>query len=460
MSNLKLNQWIQRLIPPKIVKQLQSNPLKRSLMVAVSGTIGLRVANAGLTFMTSVILTRLLGASSYGSYAYALSWIRLAQIPAELGLGAVTLREISIYLAKSEWQLARGLLSWVTKSVFLASTIVAILTGLLIWGLDIASASINLITIVLALISLPLRTLLKMRESALKAFNRIVLAQLPQQLFQPVLLLIILGIVYATIGPRISDVEVMSISIFTFLVALLMGTWLYNLYLPNQIRANTSSYNVRIWLASSLPFIFTAGMSIVNTETDSLMLGSMQGAESVGIYTVANRCTQLITFILIAVNSSIAPTFATLYAQGNLQKLQSIVTKSCRLILLSSLPLSMILIFFGHWFLLIFGSEFVAGHSALIFLSIGKLVNATTGSVALLLNMTGNERDTALGVAISALLNAVLNFLLIPHFGIQGAAVATATSTVVWNIILSFFVYKRLKIYPTAFIRLRHSAND
>jgi O-antigen/teichoic acid export membrane protein len=72
------------------------------------------------------------------------------------------------------------------------------------------------------------------------------------------------------------------------------------------------------------------------------------------------------------------------------------------------------------------------------------------GSVAQLLNMTGHERDMARGVVIAAISNIVLNAVLIPPFGMQGAAIATATTLLIWNYLLYRDVKYRLGIETIA----------
>jgi O-antigen/teichoic acid export membrane protein len=131
-------------------------------------------------------------------------------------------------------------------------------------------------------------------------------------------------------------------------------------------------------------------------------------------------------------------------------KLQNKITLSARLIILLSLPIGIILIFFGKVFLSIYGTDFAIGLSSLRILCIGQLVNASVGSVGLLLIMTGHERDSAWGIGLGAIANVILNFLLIPPWGIDGAAIATSSSMVIWNIILMWFVWKRLGIFSTA----------
>jgi O-antigen/teichoic acid export membrane protein len=77
------------------------------------------------------------------------------------------------------------------------------------------------------------------------------------------------------------------------------------------------------------------------------------------------------------------------------------------------------------------------------------------GLAALVLNMTGHERDTAKGIAVSALLNVTLNALLIPLWGIEGAALASTLSMVVWNSLLVVLVHRRLGLHATALGPLR-----
>jgi O-antigen/teichoic acid export membrane protein len=78
------------------------------------------------------------------------------------------------------------------------------------------------------------------------------------------------------------------------------------------------------------------------------------------------------------------------------------------------------------------------------------MINAGMGSVGLILNMTGNEKDTLKGHIIAALVNIILNLVLIPYFGINGAAWATAVSMICWNLILGLLVFKRLGIWAHA----------
>jgi O-antigen/teichoic acid export membrane protein len=141
---------------------------------------------------------------------------------------------------------------------------------------------------------------------------------------------------------------------------------------------------------------------------------------------------------------------ARLYAAGEIERLQRVVTTAARAVLLVSLPIAAPLILFGDWLLSFFGPNFTTGRTALAILTAGQLFNVAIGSVGQLLVMTGHEGDAARGIGIGALLNIVLCAALIPRWGMEGAATATATSTIAWNLLMAVWVYKRLRIRSCA----------
>ena len=98
----------------------------------------------------------------------------------------------------------------------------------------------------------------------------------------------------------------------------------------------------------------------------------------------------------------------------------------------------------------VFGAAYGGSGAALGILAIGQLCDAAFGSVVFLLNMTGHERDTVRGLSIGVVVNALLNLALIPLFGINGAAAATALTLLIWNVLLWRAVRRRLGIDSTA----------
>ncbi len=432
----------------------QQHNLRSFLARAVAGTFGLQVASAGLGYLSTLFLARLLGAAGYGSYAYAIALLNLLLIPAVLGLRSTLTRDIAVYRTQADWGAVRGLLQWANNIVLWASIFLAVVTLGVVWQLSQSTDSQTLIVLAIALLSLPVRALTELRQAAMYALQHIVSGQLPEMLIRPLLFVTLLGSGYLTFGDKFTAPWAMAAYAFTSVIAFFVGNHLLKKAVSRHCQPAPAQYQRKLWLQRSLPMLLVGGMYVINNQTDKVMLGAMQGVSAVGIYNIASQGTKLITFVLIAFGTSLGPTFASLYAQGNISRLQQIITKSCRLILLSALPISIGLIVFGAQFLSLFGPDFVQGKTVLAILSIGQLTNAATGTVALLLTMTNHQKDVATGVTLSALLNIILNALLIPRWGAEGAAVATASSAILWNVLLVIVAYKRIGIHSTALGKL------
>ena len=151
----------------------------------------------------------------------------------------------------------------------------------------------------------------------------------------------------------------------------------------------------------------------------------------------------------------LAPRIAELYAAGDLRALDRLLGRLGRLVLAAGFPVVLGLVLFGRWLLLVFGADFVQGYALLVILSVGQLVNILVGPVATLLTMTGHERDALVGLGISALVKLLLGVALLPLWGAAGVAVAAAAGLIVWNVLLAWFVRRRLGLAPWCVAALR-----
>lgn len=454
MNIMNINSTIKNIIRCHIKYFWNSNNVhdfnfKKYLIKGVSGTFTLKIVNVALLLISSVILARILDTNGYGTYAYIKSWIGLLTIPATLGLQELLMREVAIYKVKSEWELMRGLLHWANKVVVLSSIILGLITALIVWIFFKDSNPEMLFAFWIAIASLPILSLARIRLAAMKGLHKVILGQLPEMMVGPLLLIIFTIFSYFFIGNNLNVIWVTSLELVIAVITFIIGTYSLKKSLPKIIEKVKNKYQSFSWMTSAVPLIFLNFIQVINAKADILMLGSITGLSAVGIYSVTIRCAHMISFISIAVNSFLAPIVASLYAKGEFDRLQKIVSQASRAILIFSTITFLILIIFSNQFLLLFGKEFTQGKAALAILGFGYLGNAVAGPVGCLLNMTGHERDTAIGGAISAMLNVLLNFLLIPRFGMNGAAIATTVSLVFWVSLLAVCVYKRLGLHST-----------
>ena len=425
--------------------------LRQQLIHGAIGSAIIQIATRILALVLGVVLARGLGAEGYGIYSYAFAFLALMMVVAELGMPTLVLRQIASYHSKEDWPHIRGILLSTLQIAFLSSVILAVIVVFSLYQIDSEIISEQSWAVIFVMILLPFLVITKLITTVIQSLQHVVKAKLVD-VVKIIIVTIGLGLLFYFYPEMRTPKYAVVIQLVSTILVLFLAVALLYRYLPQQVRAVPAQYQSRQWLASAIPLTLIGGASIINNQADILMLGYFRTPEEVGIYRVAVQGSALVSFGLQAVNSVIAPQFARLYAQNDLARLQQIVTKSARAILLLAFPIAFVFIFVGGelagW---AFGLEFAQSHSAIAILTAGQLINAAMGSVGFLLNMTGFEKDVARTLFLTAGLNIILNLFLIPLYGMEGAAIATAISLALWNIALYKIVKIRIGINSTAF---------
>jgi O-antigen/teichoic acid export membrane protein len=428
-----------------LLERARRTAATRPLVRATSGTFALRVGSAGLLLGTAVILARELGAAGYGAYSYATAWAGVLATPAILGFDRLLVRSVAAWEAVGSWGLMRGLLRRGNQIVGAASAMLVLLAAV-VGGLLLHEPFRGPFLLGLALV--PLIALTGVRKGAMQGLGRVVLGNVPDLLVRPTLLFIGLAVVVVG-GSGLDPAGAMAVNVVATGAAFLVCVVLLRRAQPARLAAAKPGYETRAWLATATPMMFVSGMLAINYHLAEVLLGSLDNAHAVGVFVVANRVTQVMTFLPYAVNAVLAPRFARLYALGRFGELQALVTLAVRRLTLATVPIAVALVLFQTPVLHVFGNEFESAGTALVILTVGQLVSIVAGSVAVLLMMTGYERDAAAGVGLGLLVNLTLGTVLIPAMGADGAALATAGSLACWNGVLALLVHKRLRIDAT-----------
>jgi O-antigen/teichoic acid export membrane protein len=213
-----------------------------------------------------------------------------------------------------------------------------------------------------------------------------------------------------------------------------------------QLQNVTGHFETRQLLHSSMPLFWIALMNLAMNKTATFMLGIWGTKADVGIFAIANRTAMLTSFIMLAVNSIAAPKFAALYKQGDMKTLDSTARNSTKLMTAMVSPLLLVFILFPEKVMKLFGPQFLEGATALMILSVGQLVNVIIGPVGYLLIMSGHEKSFRNNLFAFVSLNILLNFILIPKYGIIGTSIATTFSVVMMKIVAMILVYWKLSI--------------
>ena len=411
--------------------------------------MGLKIVASALGFVLNILLARFLGVGDFGIYTYALAWQDLLIIPSLLGLDILLVREVAVYRAKSEWSLLRGILRWSNLIVLVSSIAIALISMAVIWHLNQDRPEM-LLAFALVMCLLPISALRNVRLAAMKGLRLVFLGLLPEMILVPVLVIGLSAGWYLLNDRTITAPLVLGSRLIATIITLAIGIYLLQKALPTEVKQASYEYDTRTWVNNLLPFMLLGGMYVITSRSDTLMLGTIMGTEASGLYNPVIRGVQLLAFVLTAVNNVLSPNVAGLYTENKIEEMQQVVTQSSRIMLLVSLPMAAFLIFGGNWYLSLFGAEFIPAKPALTILCLGQLFSIASGSVGILLTMTGNERCNLIASSINVLLNIVLNWFWIPLWGLAGAAAATTVSTVVVNIYKVITVRKRVGVDPTA----------
>lgn len=437
-----------------------NDSLKSKIIKGVAGSFGLNIALSGLSFMISILFARFLGTVGLGTYSYATTWANILGIPARLGIDQLLIREVAIYRSKSQWGLLGGLLRWANSIVLIFSVLLALISSVIVWTINGNSDSTIVAAIALAMMTIPIISLRTLRLGAMKGLHKVVLGQVPDSLIAPTLVIVLTSLSYLFFSESFNVFWVLIIKIVVTTITLFIGArWLWK-SLPAEIKTVKPQYQGKVWLTNALPFMFLGAVQIINSRIDIIMLGGIRGVKEVGIYAVIVGIAQLTIFIHHAALSVLGPNIATLYSEGKFGQLEKLIQKSVLWVFLISLIVGGTIILLSKYLLLIFGTEFVPGRTALIILILGQIFHALTGPVGMLLNMTGKQNYTAATGALSAILNIILNFTFIPLWGINGAAVATTTSLTLTNMMNVIITKKKLNLSLYSFSSKKKSKKN
>jgi O-antigen/teichoic acid export membrane protein len=216
-------------------------------------------------------------------------------------------------------------------------------------------------------------------------------------------------------------------------------------------KSKSKAFDYKGYVAYTIPAFFIGLLYVLMTEVDVLMLGYFLESSQVGIYSVVVNLAGILIFGLQSVGTIFSPNIAELCELKdftNLEKLLKVLTKW---IFYVSLLIYSIIVIFRVEFLSIFGPAFIAGATALIILAFGQLVNAFSGSTGNVLLMSGKQNWELMNSTLIVIFNIILNAILIPKYGINGAAIATSSSIAIVNLIKLIETYMIFKIHPYNF---------
>ncbi len=423
------------------------------LLGSAAAVLALQLAGLAVNFGLQILLARSLGTGGYGVYVYALRWLGLLAILCQLGLAVGSLRFVPAYAATADWSHLRGFLRAGARSVLAAGVLAGALgwIALAVFGDDLEPGTRR--TFTLALLAVPLYGLLQVWGATLRGLGRVVRSQLPVPVLRP--LFLGFGVLAWWLasgretGAWLRAGSAMALNLGAAALALaLLGWWLRSA-LPAELATAPPQTRWREWRRVMPPLMLQNLLGNLVQRLDILLIGVLLGAYEVALYAAASRVAGLLTLARKAVNAWAAPAISDLHARGRRQELGRLARRASRAIAGLSLVIGAAILLASRPVLLAFGVDFLAARNALLLLAAGHLAASFIGPASFLLAMTGGERTVVRISATAMLASAGLYLILIPAWGLVGAAAGAAATRLGFHLALAVAARRRLGVRAT-----------
>jgi len=397
------------------------------------------------SYFFNFIIARL-GTEQYGLLSLGFAILVILTTFSILGLRSGVLRYIAYYQSKGDNQ---GIKGTIISSMSLACTFSVFIGIALYFSSDFISSFFdpNLSPIlkifsflipILVTSEFFLRTMVAFKKNQYSVFIQDFLEKLIKLLLTVLLIYLGYGLYGATAAYVISIVFTLILSFY------FMEKKVFSI-----LNKTIKSINLKKKLFFfSLPLLMSGTMSLIVSWTDVLMIGYFKTTSDVGIYNATLTISSLLLVLPMSLIALFLPVITTLYSQGKINEFKQTYFRTSKWIFLLNLPLSMIIFLFSKEILGLFGKDYVLGYVALSILSLGYFVHTISLTSLRTIEMSQKTGKIFWIYFIAALLNVIVNYLLIPKHGILGGAIATSLSYLASGILIFFVCRKVMMVQP------------
>ena len=388
-----------------------------------------------IRFVIAFLLARGLGAGDYGLYVLAISAATLFSGIALLGLDDAMTRYVAILAGRRDTAGVRGTIQ---VGLGTATGMGIVIGGLLYLGAEPIATGLfdepRLARLLqLVAVAVPFLAISNMLAGTARGFHRMDIAAFGENVVQSVVRLGLLAVVFLVTGLD-TAAAVVVFGISDVAATITMITLLNRHFALNPL-GRPVRRDAKGVFRFALPLWFSGMLRQFRRNIEALLLGATGSATKVGVYAVVNKVNLVGHVWLLSILVAVKPTMAQLHDRGNRAELGRVYTATTRWSFSLALPCVIAMVLYREPILATFGSSFPAGSTALMVLAAAELANAGTGTCGPMIDMTGHTR---LKVGNSALWTALLiggGVVLIPRWGIVGAATASLIAIATVNIL-------------------------
>lgn len=415
-------------------------------IITFVGSVFVRVAG----LLERVIVARFLGPETYGKIALGLTILNLGTLIGLVGLQIGLVKVLPTSASSSE---QRGYVSFSLQVVTI--TLVVVASGVFLFAEVISKVVFdggvkpNQIRIFAVII--PLSGVGRMSFATAQGLKDARVRTLIKDFVQPGARMIF--VVAAILVGIHSAINLSYAYLAGYTVFAAIGVYYFYI-----IFGKTESGDIdRVgFLRYSAPLFFAGGFRLLADSIDSIFIGAILTPSAVGVYDAAYTLANQVLFASTLFAVILMPVMSEYYENGDLDEMKDIFLISTRWTIIITLPAYLVLLFEGETLITaIFGSEFLAGTTSLAIVATGFLAFTLFGLNNATLNMIGDSDFVLFASIVNVGVNISLNLYLIPRFGIEGAAVATAVSFTLPNSLIAVRLFTSTGIVPWNLVSLK-----
>jgi len=403
----------------------------------------IRIGGQIMGFLLSFVIAYYYGAQGLGKYVLAIVVLRIFTLIAKLGIDTFSIRFIAAFAKQGKWKSIQLL----RKKTLVLLSVTSLVSSVIMYFLsDTISDMIDTSTEYIKLSSFFILPLIffMLHYQSLRGLKKIAEFSFFYRMSQATFSIVSIFIISTFIKSN-------NVPVYAYLTSLsivsVLSVITYQFWFSKKASLNSEEIiedlTIRNILKISVPLMLAQSVQFIMAWTDKLMIGNMMSAESVAVYEVAFRFSMGVSITLMAINSISSPKFAEKFASDDIKGMGKIAMQSAKIIFWTSVPIATILLIFPKFFMGLYGSEFLIGFEVLRWLIIGRIVNALSGSVGNLMQMSGQQKTYMNILFVGAVINVILNYNLIPKYGINGAAFASVASLSFWNLSMVYMVKRK-----------------
>ncbi len=408
------------------MNSLLNNPSFRKYFANTSWLLAERIFRMAVQLFVGIYVARYLGPERFGLLSYANSYVGIFTAIAVLGLDGIVVRE----LVKSPDQ---------RDTLLGTSFLLKVVGTLLMWVLILATLFFSnndpltsaLIAIIAFGVLFQTFNVIDYNFQAEVKLKYVVHSQIVQLIVSSItkLVLILKGL------PLVWFAAVYSLD------AIILAVGLAYAYSRNSGSIKKWKWNAKVALAlllDSWPLMFAYMSYLIYAKIDRIMIKEMLDEHNVGIYSAAYILYEAPLFISLMIAKSVYPILVQYYQDNKIKFFQLYSTLSSYMTLLSYLIVLFIFIFHEILIQITFGESFEESSKILMLLSFGMIPMFNAFLRSSYITISGNQKIILYTTLFSAMLNIVLNLLLIKAYGVIGAVYATVFTQTLSLIVLNF----------------------